>query len=93
MMTEEDGYHSGRKYAAPADYRIVVSGQLPDSYSDRLSGMSVSTTRSVDGETETTLEGLIQDQSELSGVLATLQGLQLPILDVERVHGASDRRK
>ncbi len=76
----------------PARYRIVVGKYLSPTWSDRLAGMEIAP-----GETDsaqstlTRLEGVLQDQAQLSGVLNTLYDLGLPLLSVEVLEGESDR--
>ncbi len=72
------------EFGGPATYRIVVQGALSEDWSDRLAGMAIATTGRADAAPHTTLTGAIRDQAELAGVLATLYGLHLPILKVER---------
>ena len=70
----------------PHPYRIVVEGALAAHWSDRLGGMRI---ESLPGDgsrpTVTVLEGLIQDQAQLSGVLNTLCDLRHPLLGVELI--------
>ena len=76
-------------FAGPATYRIVVQGTLGMDWSDRLAGLAISTTIHPGEAPHTTLEGRIQDQTQLNGVLETLYGLHLPILKVKKL---SERR-
>ena len=62
----------------PTSYRIKVGGMVPDSWTDRLGGMSIVKT-TPEGMT---LEGWLPDQSALAGVLDTLFSLNLSILEV-----------
>jgi len=62
----------------PAVYRIKVKGGVPDSWIDRLGGMQIT----VNNSESVTLEGWLPDQAALAGVLDTLYGLHLPILEV-----------
>jgi len=74
-------------FGGPAIYRIVVQGTLDASWSDRLGGMAISTTRTRgQGASHTTLIGPVRDQAQLNGVLEALYGLHLSILSVEKVH-------
>ena len=73
-------------FGGPATYRITVQGKVPGDWGDRLAGMKVhikGTGAPSDGQS--VLEGLLRDQSELSGVLDTLCHLHLPIVRVEQV--------
>lgn len=76
-MPIKKSVHEPVEFGGEAVYRIVVRGAVPEKWSDRLAGMSV--------ETQTTMTGLLRDQSDLSGVLATLHSLHLPIMRVERL--------
>lgn len=62
----------------PANYRIKVQGEIPDSWIDRLGWvqMVARTPKS------TTLEGWLPDQAALSGLLNTLYELRLPLQEV-----------
>jgi hypothetical protein len=62
----------------PADYRITVQGVVPESWQDRLGGLRIATV----ANGKTTLEGQMPDQAALNGVLDTLYGLNLPLLEV-----------
>ncbi len=70
----------------PRLYRIRVQGFLAESWSDRLGGLRITTTRSKDSLV-TELNGRVCDQAELAGVLNTLYELHLPILLVEYQNG------
>jgi hypothetical protein len=69
----------------PADYRIVVEGELHESWSERLAGMRLHVGQSKQGQATTTLEGSLRDQAALSGVLNTLYELHLVVLSVLRL--------
>jgi hypothetical protein len=65
----------------PLMYVILVHGALEDSWSERLSGMSITIHETPDGS-RTTLAGVLVDQAGLQGVLKTLYDLGLPVLSV-----------
>ena len=69
----------------PAVYSIRVVGRLDESWSERLSGLTILSYNSMlkDGMDVTTLTGKLQDQTALVGVLNTLYNLRLPLLSVE----------
>ncbi len=69
----------------PFDYRIVVQGRLDDSWSDWLSGMSVSVDQTRDGVSVTTLTGPVVDQAALRGILNRLWDLNLTLISVNPV--------
>ena len=67
----------------PGNYRIRVQGFLDAGWTERLAGMSISTSRRGDQRSVTALVGLLHDQAELAGVLNTLYELHLTLLSVE----------
>ena len=71
------------KFSQPATYCITVEGYLDDSWSDRLGGMTVTTSSHGDQGVMTTLVGRVRDQAELFGVLNTLYELHIPLLTVK----------
>jgi hypothetical protein len=62
-------------------YVILVRGALESSWSERLSGMSITIHKAPAGP-RTTLAGVLIDQAALQGVLQTLYDLGLPVLSV-----------
>jgi hypothetical protein len=78
------------EFDKPAVYRICVEGQLQDSWSSRLAGLTI--TRQEEGKkTMTVLHGSLLDQAALIGVLQSLYGLQLPLVSIEYL-GASESK-
>ena len=67
----------------PSTYRIRINGHLDTSWSDRLSGMTVTIIGGKDTPETTTLEGRLLDQAALTGVINTLYDLGLPLVSVE----------
>jgi hypothetical protein len=74
----------------PATHRIVVQGTLGMDRSDRLAGLAISTTIHPGEAPRTTLEGRIRAQAQLNGVLETLYGLHLPMLEVKQLSERSE---
>lgn len=68
----------------PATYRILLRGFLDKDWSDRLNGLTISTTPEED-ESFTILEGPLEDEEALSGVLSTLHDLGYSLLSVDRL--------
>lgn len=68
---------------SPANYKIRVRGPLDASWSDRLAGMTITTTGGKNSEQTILLEGRLMDQSALTGVINTLNDLGLTLLAVE----------
>ena len=71
----------------PGNYRIRVHGFLDESWSDRLGGLRITTSRIGDQKPVSELVGRVRDQAELSGVLNTLYELHLTLLSVEYLDG------
>ena len=67
----------------PATYRICVQGILDERWSDRLGGVTITTTRQTSEAPVTTLSGWLVDQAAVLGVLNTLHDLRLPLLSVQ----------
>ena len=67
----------------PAAYHIQVVGQLEESWSNRLSGLTISSTCSDESQVITSLKGRLIDQAALFGVLMALYDSRLPLLSVE----------
>ena len=67
----------------PATYRISVGGLLDAAWSERLGGMTVTSTGGRDSPETTTLEGRLPDQAALNGVLSALYEQHMPVLSVE----------
>ena len=70
-------------FEGPGCYRIVISGYLHERITDRLGFMRITERREGEKEQETTLEGVVRDQADLSGVLNTLYEMHLPLVSVE----------
>jgi hypothetical protein len=74
------------KTKKPVSYRILLRGFLDKDWSDRLSGLTISTTSEED-EPITILQGPLEDEEALSGVLSTLHDLGYSLLSVDRLSG------
>ena len=72
------------EFGGPAIYRIVVKGEVPAAWRDRLAGMSIDIINRPDGR-HSVLEGKLQDQGDLNGVMESLYRLHLVILSVENL--------
>ena len=69
-------------FSKAAVYKIKVSGDLSENWSERLGGLQINVDRSQNKEAVSTLIGQINDQSALSGVLNTLYELHFSIVSV-----------
>ena len=67
----------------PATYHIRVIGQLDENWSNRLGGLTISSTCSDESQVITSLHGNLIDQAALFGVLMALYDSRLPLLSVE----------
>lgn len=67
----------------PATYSIRVVGDLDQSWSDRLGGLTITSSDQEGRRPITTLSGPIVDQAALFGVLKALYDMRLPLLSVE----------
>ena len=74
----------------PAYYRIRVLGELNENMSHRLEDMHIESTYRKDGRAETVLEGRLNDQSALSGVLNTLYDMHLPVVSADCIGTTDD---
>jgi hypothetical protein len=75
--------NAGRKPSLdrPASYQIKVSGQLDESWSDWVEGMTLRIESQGDGPPLTILTGRL-DQAALQGLLRRLYSLGLPLVSV-----------
>ena len=73
------------EFGGPAFYCIVVQGAVSESWRRRLGGMEVTTSSPQSDQPQTVLQGRLQDQAALHGLLDTLYALHLPIVEVSRV--------
>ena len=71
--------------ATQADYRIVVSGHLNESYSSRLGGLNITVQEDDESRPVTILIGRLRDQAALLGILNNLYELHMPVLLVEHL--------
>lgn len=77
------------QFSSSSIYEIKVQGELPISYSSRFGGMQISIAHQAEGKPVSTLIGMVQDQSELSGVLNSLYELHLPLISVSKLRQSS----
>ena len=83
-MTHQSEWN-GLKLGTPATYRIRVQGRLDQSWSDRMSGMSISSVDTGNSAPVTILVGYLNDQAALAGVLNALYNLHMPLISVENI--------
>jgi hypothetical protein len=68
----------------PATYQIKVPGELDETWSDWVGGMTITVESEGDGPPTTTLTGTV-DQAALQGLLRRLYSLGLPLISVNCV--------
>jgi hypothetical protein len=68
-----------------AFYHIRILGHLDESWSDHLSGMSITHIPGTTGSQETLLTGEVADQAALMGVLNALYDMGFSLILVEKV--------
>ena len=66
----------------PAIYQIKVPGELDQSWSDWVGGMTITVESEGDGPPVTTLTGAVADQAALQGLLRRLYSVGLPLISV-----------
>jgi len=84
-MAKESSAHM-LTFDHPAMYQIRVQGRIKESWSDRLEGMMIRLDTSDEGLFISTLEGELQDQAALAGVLNAIYELHLPVILVKRLN-------
>ena len=72
-------------------YRIKVKGQVPESWSERLQGMSILVNRSGENGVMTTIEGPLRDRAALASVLNTLYEKHFALVAVARIKQAENQ--
>ena len=85
MNAKQEINKPGFSFSQPASYEIRVLGKVPESYADRLSGMTISYKESKE-EVITILIGKMSDQSALSGVLNSLYDIHMSVLSVKKMN-------
>jgi hypothetical protein len=76
---------SEASFLDPARYRICISGNLDEHWSDYCGGMAIIQLRDAKRSPMTILTGQLADQSALIGVLNSLHDIGYPILLVEYI--------
>ena len=71
-------------FVKPATYRICVKGSVPENWSDRLGGMTITEDQEAEHPVAI-LHGQLLDQAALLGVLSALYSLHLPLVSVEYI--------
>ena len=74
---------------SPVIYRIKVQGKLADDWAENVGGLAVKAVDTNGDVAETTLEGPVQDQAALAGLLVALYELHLPLISVEYLKEAA----
>ena len=69
----------------PGTYKIIISGKIDPTWSDRLEDMAICQATTEAGHLITTLQGKLSDQAALAGVFNTLYELHTTVLSVVRL--------
>lgn len=69
-------------FTSSATYQILVKGFLDESWSERLSGMTIVNKSLDSGPPVTKLYGQVRDQAELLGVLNSIYEMHLPLISL-----------
>ena len=80
------------KCEASVTCRIKVKEYLDSSWSDRLGGLTITTTNEGDGPMVTTLYGQLVDEAALAGVLSTLYDLGFSLISVNCIEPGDDEK-
>ena len=75
---------TGAQFAGTGCYQIKVLGHLDSNWATRIGAMTVRFEIDGDKGEVTVLEGAVDDQAELAGILNTLYELHLPLISVNR---------
>ncbi len=76
-------YRPGASLFEPTMYRICISGNLDERWSDYCGGMTIEQVSDPKRYAMTILTGRLADQSALIGVLNALHDMGCPIISVE----------
>lgn len=68
--------------ATPATYRVTIRGKLSEHWQEWFNGSTITHEQTQDGKPFTILICKTRDQAELIGILNRLNGLNLPLLQV-----------
>jgi hypothetical protein len=77
-------------FKKPAVYKIVVQGEIDDSWADRLYDMQINVERKKGKPIISSVVGEINDQSALSGILNTFYELQMTVISVKMLGEIND---
>ena len=83
-------YRQAIHFEKPATFRILIQGHLDATWSENLSGLSI-TAGVEDGVQVTTIAGRVADHAVLAGVLNTIYELRFPLLSVECLGAEEDQ--
>ena len=78
---------------APALYRIRVRGDLDESWSSQMQGLTIYKSLDTDYQLNTILTGSFIDQAALLGTLNNLYNLCMPLVSVEFLSGSEINKK
>lgn len=73
------------KFSGKAKYQIIVQGKLSENRFNSFGDLKVRASRSENDMDIVTLEGIVRDQTELSGILTNLYSLHLSVIKVQSI--------
>jgi hypothetical protein len=82
--------HDQLNFKNPAVYKIVVEGEIDNSWSDSLLGMQIEVRKKEGNVTFTSLVGEIRDQAALSGILNNLCEMHMTVISVNMMSDANN---
>jgi len=74
-------------------YQIKVKGELHQKWSEWLGGLKIESERQPDGSKITILQGAIQDQAAMRGILIKLLDLNLVLISVQQMPASRQGQK
>ena len=90
VIMSKPRYRQAIHFEQPTTFRIRIQGHLDATWSENLSGVSI--TAGIDDDVQvTTLAGRVADQAVLAGILNTLYELRFPLLSVECIGAEVDQ--
>ena len=78
-------------FTGPAIYKIVIMGELEQQTAEQYWGMKITRSKKEGNKTITTMIGMINDQSELSGILISLHDMHFTVISVNMLTEVDDQ--
>lgn len=78
-------------FTSMAQYRLHIQGYIDLSWSDRLGGLTITSTFDENKKPLTLLEGRVEDQSQLVGIINSIYEMHLSLISVELIKTLSSK--